>query len=155
MGKHLMDEIGLLRDLLDQVRQKRETLEFAFKEKLDAEFMALNLELERERRLRAKMELEHGRELEQEIENVRMLIVDNRKKSEQEEMGLIVQISEESDNLKRLLLDEHANLDESEKSVVRLLEDVYQIAQGGGGGTQGSREHTREVHSHVGGPRVI
>merc|ERR1719238_927449 len=47
IDKHLMDEIGLLRDLLDQVRQKRETLEFAFKEKLDAEFMALNLELER------------------------------------------------------------------------------------------------------------
>merc|ERR1712216_655984 len=85
IDKHLMDEIGLLRDLLDQVRQKRETLEFAFKEKLDAEFMALNLELERERRLRAKMELEHGRELEQEIETVRMLIADNQKKSEAEE----------------------------------------------------------------------
>merc|ERR1712196_498190 len=104
IDKHLMDEIGLLRDLLDQVRQKRETLEFAFKEKLDAEFMALNLELERERRLRAKMEMEHQRELEQEIENVRMLI---------------------SDNLKQQLLDEHQTRDDSEKSVVRLLEDMY------------------------------
>merc|ERR1711898_80040 len=125
IDKHLMDEIGLLRDLLDQIRQKRETLEFAFKEKLDAEFMALNLELERERRLRAKMEMEHGRELEGEIENVRMLIADNQKKSEAEETSLIVQIAEESDNLKRLLLDEHTNRDESEKSVVRLLEDMY------------------------------
>merc|ERR1712216_533609 len=107
IGKHLMDEIGLLRDLLDQVRQKRETLEFAFKEKLDAEFMALNLELERERRLRAKMELEHGRELEQEIENVRMLIADNNKKSQQEENTLVVQIAQECDNLKALLSDEH------------------------------------------------
>merc|ERR1712188_89893 len=107
IDKHLMDEIGLLRDLLDQVRQKRETLEFAYKEKLDAEFMALGLELERERRLRAKMEMEHQRELETEIETVRMLIADNQKKSEAEETSLIVQIAEESDNLKRLLLDEH------------------------------------------------
>merc|ERR1712072_462084 len=56
VDKHLMDEVGLLRDLCDQVRNKRETLELGFKEKLDAEFMALNLDLERERRLRAKME---------------------------------------------------------------------------------------------------
>merc|ERR1712216_891645 len=111
--------------LLDQVRQKRETLEFAFKEKLDAEFMALNLELERERRLRAKMEMEHQRELESEIENVRALIADNNKKSEDEESSLITTIAEESDNLKQLLLDEHQNRDESEKSVVRLLEDMY------------------------------
>merc|ERR1712010_257020 len=125
IDKHLMDEVGLLRDLLDQVRQKRETLEFAFKEKLDAEFMALNLELERERRLRAKMEMEHQRELEGEIENVRKLISDNQKKSEQEETALIVQIAQECDNLKQLLMDEHQNRDESEKSVVRLLEDMY------------------------------
>merc|ERR1711970_395264 len=123
VNKHPMDEIGLLRDLLDQVRQNRETLEFAFKEKLDAEFMALNLELERERRLRAKMEMEHQRELESEIENVRALIADNNKKSQQEENTLVVQIAQECDNLKALLSDEHMNRDESEKSVVRLLED--------------------------------
>lgn len=36
-----------------------------------------------------------------------------------------MQISQESDNLKQLLLDEHQNRDDSEKSVVRLLEDMY------------------------------
>merc|ERR1712097_138216 len=117
--------IGLLRDLLDQVRQKRETLEYAFKEKLDSEFMALNLELERERRLRAKMEMEHHRELQLEIEPVWQLIADNQKMSENEESSLIIQIAEESDGLKKLLLEEHAARDDSEKSVVRLLEDMY------------------------------
>merc|ERR1712072_1438036 len=73
IDKHLMDEVALLKDLLDQIRQKRETIEYAFKEKLDSEFMALNLELERERRLRAKMEMEHHRELQLEIEAVRQL----------------------------------------------------------------------------------
>merc|ERR1711935_638487 len=86
-------EIGLLKDLLDQIRQKRETLEYAFKEKLDSEFMALNLELERERRLRAKMEMEHHRELQMEIEPVWQLIADNQKMSEQEETSLVVQIA--------------------------------------------------------------
>ena len=43
----------------------------------------------------------------------------------QEETSLIVQIAQESDNLKQLLLDEHQNRDESEKSVVKLLEDMY------------------------------
>merc|ERR1712166_1176277 len=125
IDKHLMDEVALLKDLLDQIRQKRETLEYAFKEKLDNEFMALNLELERERRLRAKMEMEHQRELQVEIESVRQLIADNQKMSENEETSLVVQIAEESDGLKKLLLEEHAARDDSEKSVVRLLEDMY------------------------------
>merc|ERR1712195_406355 len=123
IDKHLMDEVALLKDLLDQIRQKRETLEYAFKEKLDNEFMALNLELER--RLRAKMEMEHHRELQMEIEPVWQLIADNQKMSEQEETSLVVQIAEESDGLKKLLLEEHAARDDSEKSVVRLLEDMY------------------------------
>merc|ERR1712216_348572 len=144
IDKHLMDEIGLLRDLLDQVRQKRETLEFAFKEKLDAEFMALNLELERERRLRAKMEMEHQRELEKEVENVRMLIADNQKKSQDEESSLITTIAEESDNLKQLLLDEHGNRDESEKSVVRLLEDMYTQLHSEVESERRDRENTQE-----------
>merc|ERR1711865_1340307 len=103
IDKHLMDEVALLKDLLDQIRQKRETLEYAFKEKLDSEFMALNLE----------------------IEPVWQLIADNQKMSENEETTLVVQIAEESDGLKKLLLEEHAARDESEKSVVRLLEDMY------------------------------
>merc|ERR1712195_164678 len=107
IDKHLMDEVALL------------------KEKLDNEFMALNLELERERRLRAKMEMEHHRELQMEIEPVWQLIADNQKMSEQEETSLVVQIAEESDGLKKLLLEEHAARDDSEKSVVRLLEDMY------------------------------
>merc|ERR1711881_449507 len=113
-----MDEVALLKDMLDQIRQKRETLEYAFKEKLDSEFMALNLELERERRLRAKMEMEHSRELQQEIEAVRQLIADNQKMSETEEMSLVSTIATESDGLKKLLHSEHIARDESEKSVV-------------------------------------
>merc|ERR1712195_447534 len=113
IDKHLMDEVALLKDLLDQIRQKRETLEYAFKEKLDYEFMALNLEME------------HHRELQMEIEPVWQLIADNQKMSEQEETPLVVQIAEESDGLKKLLLEEHAARDDSEKSVVRLLEDMY------------------------------
>jgi len=146
------------RDVLSKVRAEKELLqrdqrsieelrvklEQVFKEKLDAEFMALNLELERERRLRAKMELDHGRELEQEIENVRMLIADNRKKSEQEETALVVQISEESDNLKKLLLDEHANRDESEKSMVKLLDEMYTKLHREVDEERNDRENTQE-----------
>merc|ERR1711865_140487 len=115
VDKHLMDEVGLLRDLCDQVRNKRESLEIGFKEKLDAEFMALNLDLERERKLRAKMEFDHQNEIESEILNVTTLIDGNCKKAEEEE----------SDNLKGLLMEEHGNRDESEKSMVRLLDEMY------------------------------
>merc|ERR1711865_1358449 len=115
VDKHLMDEVGLLRDLCDQVRNKRESLEIGFKEKLDAEFMSLNLDLERERKLRAKMEFDHQNEIESEILNVTTLIDGNCKKAEEEE----------SDNLKGLLMEEHGNRDESEKSMVRLLDEMY------------------------------
>merc|ERR1711990_1111931 len=125
IDKHLCDEVGLLRDLCDQVAGKRSTLENAFKDKLDAEFMALNLELERERRLRAKMEADHQTELDDEIELITNLINTNTKKAEEEEMSLIVQVAEEADNLKQLLLEEHGNRDESEKAMVKLLDEIY------------------------------
>merc|ERR1719460_3385533 len=85
IDKHLVDELGLLRDLCDQVAQKHGSLEFAFKEKLDAEFLALSLELERERRLRAKMESDHQSELDNEIELITNLVNTNSKKAEDEE----------------------------------------------------------------------
>jgi len=125
IDKHLCDEIGLLRDLCDQVTEKRNALEFAFKEKLDAEFMALSLELERERRLRSKMEADHQAELDGEIELITNLVNTNTKKAEEEETSLIVQIAEEADNLKQLMLEEHGNRDESEKSMVRLMDEMY------------------------------
>eukprot|EP00657_Telonema_sp_P-1_P008562 TRINITY_DN2997_c0_g1_i1.p1 TRINITY_DN2997_c0_g1~~TRINITY_DN2997_c0_g1_i1.p1 ORF type:complete len:196 (+),score=104.48 TRINITY_DN2997_c0_g1_i1:63-650(+) len=125
VDKHLMDEVGLLRDLCDQVRSKREALELGFKEKLDAEFMALNLDLERERRLRAKMELDHQTEIQDECHSIGDLVNNNCKKAEEEETALILQCAEESDNLKGLLMEEHGNRDESEKAVVRLLDEMY------------------------------
>merc|ERR1711934_586080 len=125
IDKHLCDEIGLLRDLCDQVSEKRNALEFAFKEKLDAEFMALSLEIERERRLRAKMESDHQSELDNEIELITNLVNTNTKKAEEEETSLIVQVAEEADNLKQLLLEEHGNRDESEKAMVKLLDEMY------------------------------
>lgn len=125
VDKHLMDEVGLLRDLCDQVRNKREALELGFKEKLDAEFMALNLDLERERRLRAKMEHDHQAEIEAECLNITTLIDTNCKKAEDEETALVIQCAEESDNLKGLLMEEHGNRDESEKSMVKLLDEMY------------------------------
>ena len=125
IDKHLCDELGLLRDLCDQVAQKRGSLEFAFKEKLDAEFLALSLELERERRLRAKMEADHQAELNAEIELITNLVNTNTKKAEEEETALIVQVAEEADNLKQLLLEEHGNRDESEKSMVKLMDEMY------------------------------
>lgn len=125
IDKHLVDELGLLRDLCDQVAQKRGSLEFAFKEKLDAEFLALSLELERERRLRAKMEADHQAELDAEIELITNLINTNTKKAEEEETSLIVQVAEEADNLKQLLLEEHGNRDDSEKSMVSLMDEMY------------------------------
>lgn len=125
IDKHLCDEIGLLRDLCDQVSAKRSSLEFAFKEKLDAEFMALSLELERERRLRAKMEADHQSELDAEMELITNLVNTNSKKAEEEETSLIVQVAEEADNLKQLLLEEHGNRDESEKSMVKLMDEMY------------------------------
>merc|ERR1711934_949844 len=125
IDKHLCDELGLLRDLCDQVSEKRQTLEFSFKEKLDAEFMALSLELEKERRLRAKMETDHQAEVDTEIELITNLVNTNTKKSEEEEASLIVQIAEEADNLKQLLLEEHGNRDESEKSMVKLMDEMY------------------------------
>merc|ERR1711934_1130914 len=125
IDKHLCDELGLLRDLCDQVSEKRQTLEFSFKEKLDAEFMALSLELEKERRLRAKMESDHQSELDNEIELITNLVNTNTKKAEEEETSLIVQVAEEADNLKQLLLEEHGNRDESEKAMVKLLDEMY------------------------------
>merc|ERR1712167_12955 len=82
IDKHLCDEVGLLRDLCDQFPSKRTTLEFSFKEKLDAEFMALNLEVEKERRLRAKMETDHQTEVDNQIELVTNLLHTNTKKAE-------------------------------------------------------------------------
>merc|ERR1712167_509428 len=82
IDKHLCDEVGLLRDLCDQVSAKRSSLEYAFKEKLDAEFVALSLEVEKERRLRAKMETDHQTELDEEIELITNLINTNTKKAE-------------------------------------------------------------------------
>jgi len=125
IDKHLCDEVGLLRDLCDQVAGKRSTLENAFKEKLDAEFMALNLEVEKERRLRAKMETDHQTEVDNQIELVTNLLHTNTKKAEEEEMSLVVQVAEEADNLKQLLLEEHGNRDESEKAMVKLLDEMY------------------------------
>merc|ERR1711935_539514 len=125
IDKHLCDELGLLRDLCDQVAQKRGSLEFAFKEKLDAEFLALSLELERERRLRAKMEADHQAEVDAEIELITNLVNTNTKKAEDEETSLVVQIGQEADNLKQLLLEEHGSRDESEKSMVKLMDEMY------------------------------
>merc|ERR1712072_1200346 len=124
IDKHLCDEVGLLRDLCDQVSSKRTTLEFSFKEKLDAEFLSLNLEIERERRLRAKMESDHQSELDNEIELITNLVNTNTKKAE-EETSLIVQVAEEADDLKQLLLEEHGNRDESEKGMVKLMDEMY------------------------------
>jgi hypothetical protein len=125
IDKHLCDEISLLRDLCDQVSQKRNALEFAFKDKLDAEFTALSLELEKERRLRAKMEADHQAEVDAEIDLITNLINANTKKAEEEETSLIVQVASEADNLKQLLLEEHGNRDESEKSMVKLMDEMY------------------------------
>ena len=100
-------------------------MEFAFKEKLDTEFTALSLELERERRLRAKMEADHQAELDAEIELITNLVNVNCKKAEEEETSLTCEIAEEADNLKQLLLEEHGNRDESEKSMVKLMDEMY------------------------------
>merc|ERR1719240_1489386 len=71
------------------------------------------------------MEADHQKELDAEIELITNLVNTNTKKAEEEETALIVQVAEEADNLKQLLLEEHGNRDESEKTMVRLLDEMY------------------------------
>merc|ERR1711924_269525 len=70
-------------------------------------------------------EADHQKELDAEIELITNLVNTNTKKAEEEETALIVQVAEEADNLKQLLLEEHGNRDESEKTMVKLLDEMY------------------------------
>merc|ERR1712086_1022820 len=68
---------------------------------------------------------DHHAEIEGECLNITTLVDTNCKKAEEEETSLVIQCAEESDNLKGLLMEEHGNRDESEKSMVRLLDEMY------------------------------